>query len=157
MRSRPFFLLCLLTSLLMVFSVCHAHASHTAETQATSSDVGVTVEIPESAVPPPAPAPAPAPSPGGGGGIILPLRGPATIVFQGFAYPDAFLTFERNGSIIGTDRAGSDGRFSKSIRTDSGEALYGVSARDALGLRSPTSNFSLTLLPQATTTLQDIL
>ncbi len=123
--------------------------------EAVTSTVGISVQIgptpSEETV-----SPSPSSGPGSGDEIIIPLRGEATIVMEGFTSPNALLTFLRNGSVVATNLADKDGKFKGAIKTESGNATFGIWARDSLLLTTQTSNFSLTLPDRTTTTVKDI-
>ena len=155
-RLRTFFFVTFVLALLICARLDLARQAKILYAQGTSnasSSVGVTVEVPASI----SPSPPPPPNTGGGeGSVVLPLKGPATLVFQGFSYPDALIYLLKNGSVVGTAQALSDGKFEKVIATESGTAQYSVWGRDRRGARSSTVTYSLTLLPKATTTVQNV-
>lgn len=79
----------------------------------------------------------------GGGGRDQYESPKASALMSGFAYPYAILTFLRNGIVIGTEIAGSNGLFRRSFSVDPGVASYAVWARDRNGLISPTVSVTL--------------
>lgn len=72
-----------------------------------------------------------------GGGVVTPT---GNVELSGLAFPFAGLTFLRDGVVIGTDIAASDGTFKRVFVTGSGVATFGVWARDKFGLISPTAS-----------------
>ncbi|MBI2035865.1 MAG: hypothetical protein HYT12_04290 [Candidatus Liptonbacteria bacterium] len=142
-------LACLVSSALFLGAALKVLA--VAETVTTT--VGISVQIGDVS---PAPSPTPSPGQGSGDEVIIPLRDEATIVMEGFTSPNSFLSFLRNGSIMGTGLSDNGGKFVKTIKTESGNAVFAVWARDSSFLISQTSNFSLTLPGRATTTVKDI-
>lgn len=76
---------------------------------------------------------------GGGGGV----KNPATVTLSGLAYPNAIVTFLRNGVVIGTALARPDGSFTKNASIDPGFITFGVWAKDNGGLTSATSNITI--------------
>lgn len=77
---------------------------------------------------------------GGGGG-----SNPAIITFSGFAYPNAVVTFTKNGQVIGTALAKDDGTFTKKATVSPGFITFGVRAKDKRGLDSATTNITLSV------------
>ena len=78
----------------------------------------------------------------GGGGNN---NNPATINFSGFTSPDAIVTFLRNSSVIGTALSSSDGMFEKSATVSPGFITFGIRSRDAQGLRTQTSELTISV------------
>lgn len=78
---------------------------------------------------------------GGGGGPAV--KNPATLTFNGFAYPGAVITYLRNGTVVGTSLARSDGTFTNTVSINPGLITFGVFARDDDGLTSATANIIL--------------
>lgn len=102
-----------------------------------------TVEISVSAlvggeVPPPPPPPLPP------GGPPPPI---AKVVFEGRAYPDAFLTLLRNGVTAATFFADSSGVFKKELTgIMGGRYNFEIFAEDTEKRKSPTVSFTVTIL-----------
>ena len=82
---------------------------------------------------------------GGGGGGAFGVQNPATINFSGFAYPEAIISFLKNGSIIGTSLARPDGTFVKTVSADPGLITFGMWAKDKNNLNSATANLTLSV------------
>lgn len=131
-------------------------------TKAQTSTEAISISI---TIPGPTPTPAPTATPtqiqgggGGGGGVVyVPAAGPAKIIFKGYAYPFAFITFSRNESVIGTAVVGADGLFEKKIDTFSGLASFGFWARDPENMHSPTISLSISVPLNAEVTVSNIL
>lgn len=78
------------------------------------------------------------------------------ISLSGLAYPSANLTFLKDGVVIGTGSAASDGTFYRQFTVDPGVASFGIWARDRSGLISPTVSFTLDLSPDAQVSIDTI-
>lgn len=76
---------------------------------------------------------------GGGPGV----KNPATVTFSGFAYPEAVITYLRNGTVVGTSLARIDGTYTNTVSIDPGLITFGVFARDDGELTSATANITL--------------
>jgi len=114
------------------------------------SNISVSVTIP-SATPPGGGG-------GGGGGIIpFPEPGPAKVIFEGKAYPSAFVTLLKNGKVASTVIADSSGDF-QIILTGiaSGTWNFGVFAEDTEGRKSVTLGFSTNIMGGMDTTISGI-
>lgn len=83
--------------------------------------------------------------PGGGGGGGGGIRPPATVIFKGYAYPGALVTFLSGGVVIGTAVADGDGSFDKQVQVSSGLRTLGVWAKDSRGLSSSVSKIQIKL------------
>jgi len=95
------------------------------------------------------------PPPPGGGGDISPS--PAKVVFEGRAYPNAFLTILKNNVVVATFFAESSGLFRKELTGVRGGVYnFGISAEDTEGRRSVTLSFSVSILGGRTTTISGI-
>ena len=92
---------------------------------------------------------------GGGGVIIIVL--PANVIFEGRAYPKAFLTLLRNGQVAATFFAENSGLFKKELTgVPSGTYTFGIWAQDIKGRKSVTLSFTVGILPERTTTISGI-
>jgi hypothetical protein len=86
----------------------------------------------------------PLPPPLPPGGPPLPI---AEVVFEGKAYPDAFLTILRNKATAATFFADSSGFFKKELTGIIGDRYnFEIFAEDTEGRRSPTLSFTVTIL-----------
>lgn len=101
---------------------------------ARAADLNITITVPGSSTP--------EVGGNGNGGVIAPT---ATVSLSGLAYPGSNLTFLRNGVVIGTGSAASDGTFLREFLTTPGEATFSVWARDRFNLISPTISVSFNL------------
>jgi hypothetical protein len=91
--------------------------------------------------------------PGGRGGIIM----PTTIIFEGRAYPKAFLTLLKDGKVTATFFAESSGLFKKELTGISGGTYnFGIFAEDTEGKKSVTLSFTISIFGGATTTISRI-
>ena len=81
----------------------------------------------------------------------------ATVVFKGKAYPLAFVTVLKDGSVVSTFEAQNNGYFSKTITGLSGGIYtFGIWAEDTEGRKSITLDFTVTLAAGTTTTISGI-
>ncbi len=88
---------------------------------------------------------------GGGGG------GTANVIFGGRAYPRAFITLLKNGSVAATFLAENTGLFSRELTGLSGGTYnFGIFAEDSEGRRSVTLSFTIGILGGTTTTISRI-
>lgn len=112
--------------------------------------VGVSVTIKE-VVPLPAPPGLPPPP-------LPPLPPPPTkVIFEGRAYPTAFLTLLKDGKVAATFQAESSGLFSQTLTGISGgNYAFGIWAEDTEGRRSVTLSFTISILEGKTTTISGI-
>lgn len=137
--------------LLFLLAIILWPAGETNHTQAqVPAGIGISITI-EGEAPPITPPG----QPSGGGIGMIPI--PATIVFKGYSYPGALVTFVKNGAIIGNVLAKNDGTFEKEIGTNPGISTFGIWARDKLGLNSQTTNISIALQESAKTTIAGII
>lgn len=143
MQERRFIILFLTTILffLPVLGYC----------QTSTVDISVSAEVPGE-VPPPAPAP-PTPT---GGGVTVPTPA-AKVIFEGRAYPNAFLTILRNDVVAATFLAKSSGLFKKELTgIPGGVYTFGIWAEDTEGRKSVTLSFTVSILAERTTTISGI-
>lgn len=97
------------------------------------------------------------PQPPGGGGGGGGGGGTANAIFQGRAYPSAFITLLKNGSVAATFFAGTSGMFSKELTGLSGGTYdFGIFAEDTEKRKSVTVGFSVGLIGGLTTTISGI-
>jgi hypothetical protein len=93
------------------------------------------------------------PSGGGGGGG----GGPAYVIFEGMAYPKAFITILKDGSVAATFFAENSGLFKRELTGISGGTYnFGIFAEDTEGRKSVTLIFTISILGGATTTISRI-
>lgn len=96
----------------------------------------------------------PPPSGGGGGGPVISY---ATVVFEGRAYPGAFLTLLKNNKVAATFTAKSSGLFTKKLTGIAGGIYsFGIFAEDTEGRKSVTLGFTISILGGKTTTVSGI-
>lgn len=95
------------------------------------------------------------PPPGGGGGTI-PITGNLKMI--GKAYSNAFMTILKNGQIVGTKTADSNGDFNITIKSIASNKIYdfGIFAQDNLGLSSPTLTYNLSINTNQITEVSNI-
>lgn len=90
-------------------------------------------------------------------GAELPVQN-GGIRFVGEASPNALVTFLRDGSIIGTQTAGSDSSFDDSFTSEPlGQFTYSIRATDVHNRTSADVNNTVTILPAFTTVLSGYL
>jgi len=88
---------------------------------------------------------------GGGGG------GETKVIFEGRAYPKAFITLLKNGAVTATFFAENSGLFKKELTGLSGGTYaFGVFAEDSEGRKSVTMSFTIGILAGMTTTISGI-
>ena len=110
-------------------------------------EISITVTV-RGAAPPPPPPPAAA---------AAPPPAPAKVIFEGRAYPKAFLTLLKDGKVVATFFAESSGLFRKELTGISGGVYtFGIWAEDTEGRRSVTLSFTISILAGATTTVSGI-
>lgn len=110
------------------------------------SGIGVSASISGGGGPPPGDG-----GGGGGGGR------PANVVFQGRAYPKAFITLLKNGAVAATFLAESSGLFKKELTgVPSGIYNFGIFAEDTEKRKSVTLGFTIGLPEGLTTTISGI-
>ena len=113
-----------------------------AQTPPVEKGISVTVTIPG------------LPSPPVGGGAP-PL--PATVIFEGRAYPKAFLTLLKDDRVAATFFAENSGLFKKELTGISGGTYtFGIFAEDTEGRKSVTLSFTIGILGGTTTTISRI-
>jgi len=106
--------------------------------------LSVTVTVPEVVVPPT----------GGGGGPVITTT---TVVFEGKAYPEAFITISRNKTVSATIKADLKGDFSKTLTAvPAGVWEFGVFAEDTEGRKSVTISFSTNIIGGTTMKISGI-
>jgi hypothetical protein len=115
-----------------------------AQAPPVESSVSVTVTLPEE-VPP----------------VLLPPGGisfiPAKIIFEGRAYPNAFLTLLKNNSVVATFFAEPSGLFKKELTgIRGGTYTFGIFAEDTAGRESTTLSFTIGILAGTVTHISGI-
>ena len=139
-------LIFLLLLLLVLSSLTlNAQANHIPPQQ---SGTGVSITI-QGDAPPVPPIDVSPPS----GGVPNP---PATVILEGFAYPNSLVTFVKNGAIIGNIVSDSDGVFRKEASIIPDIVTFGVWSRDDFGLNSQTTNVIISINPGTKTTISNI-
>ena len=82
---------------------------------------------------------------------------PPNVTFEGLAYPNAFVTILRDGSVIATVDAGSNSLFSKLLTAvPAGTSTFGILAEDTQGKISTTIELTISLANGTTTTISNI-
>ena len=115
--------------------------------QSVERGISVTVTVPGE-VPQP---------PGGGGGGGAPTLPAATVIFEGKAYPDAFVTILRDKTVSATVKADLKGDFSKTLTAvPAGIWNFGVFAEDTEGRKSVTISFSTNVIGGTTMKISGI-
>ena len=120
-----------------------------AQAQTQQSGVGVSITI-EGGAPPVPPI-----NLGPSGGVANPPS--ATVILEGFAYPNSLVTIVKNGAIVGNIISDSQGSFKKEISTIPDIVTFGVWARDDFGLNSQTTNIIISINPATKTTISNIM
>lgn len=97
------------------------------------------------------------PTPPGGGGGGGGGGGPASVIFQGRAYPKAFITLLKNGAVAATFFAENSGLFKRELTgITSGTYSFGIFAEDTEKRKSVTLGFTIGLPEGLTTTISGI-
>ena len=110
-----------------------------------------------SPTPTPTPTPSVAPGGGGGGGAALPPSGETTMVLQGKAYPQAFVTALKNGEVVSTVSAGNDGNFEVKLKgIQPGIYTFSVFALDLKNRKSLTLSFTTNVIKDLVNTISGI-
>jgi len=82
---------------------------------------------------------------------------PANVIFEGRAYPKAFLTLLKDDKVAATFFAENSGLFKKELTGISGGTYtFGIFAEDIEGRKSATLSFKITILAGTTTTISGI-
>lgn len=122
---------------------------------AQSSDVQISISaIVGTPTPPAPPTPTPPPLPPGPGEIFIPPQG--EIIFQGRAYPSAFITIFKDGQVVATFFAEPSGLFKKQLTLQGGTYNFGIYAEDTEGRKSVALNFMTSVLKENLTTVSGI-
>ncbi|OGZ17543.1 MAG: hypothetical protein A2Z78_02015 [Candidatus Nealsonbacteria bacterium RBG_13_36_15] len=96
------------------------------------------------------------PGGGGGGGGGEPV-GHAKVIFEGRAYPKAFITLLKNGKVANTFLAETSGLFEAELTGVAGGVYsFGFFAEDTEGRRSVTISFTVGVIDGTTTTISGI-
>lgn len=86
-----------------------------------------------------------------------PVLAPSKIIFEGRAYPNAFLTLLKDGKVTATFFAKNSGLFKKELTGISGgRYTFGIFAEDTEGKKSTTLSFTISILSGATTAISGI-
>jgi len=81
----------------------------------------------------------------------------ATVIFNGKAYPKAFITILKNGSVVATFLAQQSGYFSRTITgLSTGIYTFSIWAEDSEGRKSITLSFTVNLISGVITTVSGI-
>jgi len=90
-------------------------------------------------------------------GGVVPPSPPANVIFEGRAYPNAYLTIFKNEVVATTFFAESSGLFEKELTGVRGGVYnFGISAEDNKGVKSVTLGFTASILGGRTTTISGI-
>lgn len=117
------------------------------QTSTVTSTVNISViaTVPGEIPPPPPPT----------GVISAPL--PTKIVFEGKAFPSAYLTLLKNGEVAATFLARSSGLFEKELTgLRGGKYNFSIFAEDTEGRKSVTLSFTVTIIEGTTITISEI-
>ncbi|MBU2577444.1 hypothetical protein KKA69_01275 [Patescibacteria group bacterium] len=99
----------------------------------------------------------PSPSQLPGGGVPAPPPAPTRVIFEGRAYPEAFLTLLKDGKVAATFFAESSGLFKKELTgIPEGTYTFGIWAEDTEGRKSVTQSFTIGLIRGTTTTISGV-
>ena len=97
-----------------------------------------------------------APSPGGT--FVRPFPQPTNVIFEGKAYPNAFVAILKNGAVAATVAAQGNGSFTANLSGVSGGTYtFSVWAEDNEGRQSTTLSFTVTILARTTTYISGII
>jgi len=108
--------------------------------------ISITVEVP-AALPPLLLPP----------GVPFPYIPSAKVIFEGRAYPKAFLTLLKDDKVAATFFADSSGLFKKELTgIQGGTYTFGIWAEDSEGRKSVTQSFTIGLVRGTTTTISGI-
>lgn len=130
-------------------------ASHTLETQPQRGGVGISITIEGGGASSVPQLDQPSQKGGGGPGVSA-IPAPATVVLKGFSYPEALVTFLKNGATIGNTLSDKNGVFEKTIETDPGISTFGIWGKDKLGINSQTTNITISLISGTKTTVSNV-
>lgn len=78
------------------------------------------------------------------------------VLFQGYAYPEAFITISKAGNVAATFVAETDGTFEREITSAPGVYSFSVYAIDSEGRQSVTNTFQAPVFSNLTTTVSGI-
>lgn len=112
----------------------------------SESAISITVTVPEKGG-------------GGGGGGESPISSIklTKVIFEGKAYPNAFVTVLKNGKVAATVTAGLSGNFSLNLNgISAGMYNFGIFGEDAENRKSVTLGFTINVLEGMTTTVSGI-
>jgi len=110
---------------------------------AVEKGISITITVPGVPTPPP---------PVGGVPVV-----PATVIFEGKAYPGALVTIARNKSVTGTTAADFFGNFSKTLTgVPAGTWTFNIYAEDTEGRKSVTLGFTISIAGGTTTEISGI-
>ena len=108
----------------------------------------------------PAPTATATPPPSGGGGGIISTPTPIIItqvIFKGKAYPKSDVTLLKDAQVAATTKVGPDANFETSLSgLTGGTYTFGVWAEDAIGNKSITHNFTISIASGAATVISGI-
>lgn len=102
----------------------------------------------------------PPPSSGGGGGgggssVSIPDR---NVSFEGVTFPKAFVSLLKDGKLIASSNALSDGTFKLNIQgVSSGTYGFSLQARDSQGRKTLLQNYTVSIASETTTLVRNLL
>jgi len=138
MKELPFVLL--ITISFLVFPILVFGQAAT-----TTESLNISVIIGEEIIPPPIPPGYPWPP------------SPTKVIFQGRAYPSAFLTLLKNGKVAATFVAENSGTFKTELTgLAGGDYIFGIWAEDTEGRKSVTLSFTVGILERTVTKISGI-
>ncbi|MCX6759220.1 MAG: dockerin type I repeat-containing protein [Candidatus Nealsonbacteria bacterium] len=136
-----------LISVLVIIFISFPVFGYSQEPLESQVQISISAQVGEEVSPPSPPAPPWAPSP----------PPPAIVVFEGRAYPNAFLTILKDNQAAATFFALPSGLFKKELTgIRAGIYTFGVWAEDTAGRKSVTLNFTVSILEGMTTTISGI-
>jgi len=134
-----------LFSVLIIIFISFPIFGYCQEPLESQIQISVSAQVEEEEHPPPAPPWGPFPP------------SPAIVVFEGRAYPNAFLTILKNGQTAATFFALPSGFFKKELTgVKAGIYTFGIWAEDTAGRKSVTLSFTVSILEGMTTTISGI-
>lgn len=132
---------CLLVGILLLFFPILAWGQAATTTESLDISVIIIRELPPTPPPPGVPWP----------------PAPTEVIFEGKAYPEAFLTLLKNDKVAATFLAEDSGLFSTKITgLKGGTYTFGIWAEDTKGRRSATISITLDILERTTTRISGI-
>ena len=88
--------------------------------------------------------------------IIPPEPTPATVTFEGFAYPGAHVRILKDGTEVGSTTAAANASYSVQIQSQPGSYSFGVVATDTAGTTGALFTIALALTEAQTVSVSDV-